>query len=193
MNKVSAYAKSSAGKEKMSKCIRQYADSGVKQTAAGDKILTEDAMWEAVSKFLYVMRVTAAEYDLPESVMAHINSMESSGRITETPDGFEVYLYFGGDLHRDSLENDLGYDGIDNIVALFNNGYHAKNYVYGWWNGHRATGDGALRSGVDTDFAWVRSKKEREPLRFIQQAVMDFNANYGAEYGVTAVAGTAYE
>lgn len=193
MSKVSAYAQSSAGKEKMNKRIQQYVSSGVKQTAAGDKILAEDKMWEAVSKFLYVMRVTAAEYGLPESVMEHINGLESAGQIRKTPDGYEIALYFEGDLHRDSLENDLGYEGVDNIVALFNNGYHAKNYVYGWWNGHKATGDGVLRSGVDTDFAWVRSKKEREPLHFIQQAVHDFNANYGADYGVTAVAGTAYE
>ena len=88
---------------------------------------------------------------------------------------------------------DLGYEGVDNIVALFNNGYHAKNFVYGWWDGHKATGDGVLRSGVDTDFAYVRSKKEREALRFIQQAVMDFNASYGAEYGVTAVEGIIYQ
>lgn len=193
MSKVSAYAQSSAGKEKMNKRIQQYVSSGVKQTAAGDKILTEDKMWEAVSKFLYVMRVTAAEYGLPESVMEHINGLESAGQIRKTPDGYEIALYFEGDLHRDSLDNDLGYEGVDNIVALFNNGYHARNYVYGWWEGHKATGDGVLRSGVGTDFAWVRSKKEREPLHFIQQAVHDFNANYGADYGVTAVAGTAYE
>lgn len=139
------------------------------------------------------MRVTAAEYGLPESVMEHINGLESAGQIRKTPDGYEIALYFEGDLHRDSLDNDLGYEGVDNIVALFNNGYHARNYVYGWWEGHKATGDGVLRSGVGTDFAWVRSKKEREPLHFIQQAVHDFNANYGADYGVTAVAGTAYE
>lgn len=193
MDKVSAYAKSSTGKEKMNRCIHQYVGSGVKQTAAGDRVPTEDMMWEAVSKFLYVMRVTAAEYDLPESVMAHINGLESVGQIRQTPDGYEIALFFEGDLHRDSLENDLGYEGVENIVALFNNGYHAKNYVYGWWNGHRATGDGVLRSGADNDFAWVRSKKEREPLHFIQQAVQDFNANYGADYGVTAVAGTIYE
>lgn len=193
MSKVSAYAQSSAGKEKMNKRIQQYVSSGVKQTVAGDKILTEDKMWEAVSKFLYVMRVTAAEYGLPESVMEHINGLESAGQIRKTPDGYEIALYFEGDLHRDSLDNDLGYEGVDNIVALFNNGYHARNYVYGWWDGHKATGDGVLRSGVGTDFAWVRSKKEREPLHFIQQAVHDFNANYGADYGVTAIAGTAYE
>lgn len=193
MSKVSAYAQSSAGKEKMNKRIQQYVSSGVKQTAAGDKILTEDKMWEAVSKFLYVMRVTAAEYGLPESVMEHINGLESAGQIRKTPDGYEIALYFAGDLHRDSLDNDLGYEGVDNIVALFNNGYHARNYVYGWWDGHKATGDGVLRSGVGTDFAWIRSKKEREPLHFIQQAVHDFNANYGADYGVTAIAGAAYE
>lgn len=141
------------------------------------------------------MKTTAADYDLPESVMEHINGIESSGYITKLPnnEGYEIHLSFSGDLHRDSLDNDLGYEGVDNIVALFNNGYHAKNFVYGWWDGHKATGDGVLRSGVDTDFAYVRSKKEREALRFIQQAVMDFNASYGAEYGVTAVEGIIYQ
>lgn len=129
-------------------------------------MITDAMMWEAVAKFLYVMRVTAANYDLPESVLEHINNMESSGQIRKTPDGYEIPLFFHGDLHRDSLENDLGYDGIENIVALFNNGYHAKNYVYGWRNGHTATGDGSLRSGYNTDFAWVRSKKERRTTPF---------------------------
>lgn len=193
MSKAKAFSESPEGKRRMEACIEKYKMEGRTETAAGSKIVTEKMMWEAVSKFLYVMRTTAADYDLPESVIRHINSMESSSRITKTPEGFEIYLYFGGDLHRDSLDNDLGYEGIDNIVALFNNGYHAKNYVYGWWDGHRATGDSVLRSGPYNDFAWARSKKEREPLRFIQQAVADFNANYGAGYGVTAVAGRYYQ
>ena len=43
-----------------------------------------------------------------------------------------------------------------------------------------------MRSGTDND-AWVRSKKDREPLKFIQQAIRDFNGNYGSEFDVTAV------
>lgn len=195
MSKTKAFSESPEGKRRMKACLEKYEKEGRASTGAGDKLITEKMMWEAVSKFIHVMKTTAADYDLPESVMAHINGIESSGYITKLPnnEGYEIHLSFSGDLHRDSLDNDLGYEGVDNIVALFNNGYHAKNFVYGWWDGHKATGDGVLRSGVDTDFAYVRSKKEREALRFIQQAVMDFNASYGAEYGVTAVEGIIYQ
>lgn len=136
--------------------------------------------------------MTAASYDLPESVMKHIAGMSSENYI-QTKDGFEIPLYFAGDLHRDSLENDLGYGGINNIVALFNNGYTASNHVYGWWNGHTSTGESVTRSNGGDNFAWVRSKIERPALRFIQQAISDFNGNYGAEYDVTAVAAEIYE
>ena len=121
-----------------------------------------------------------------DSVMKHIDGMSSSG-IIQTGDGFEIPLYFEGDLHRDSLENDLGYSGIDNIVALFNNGYHAQNYVYGWWDNHSPSGEAVGRSLYNDDYAWVRSKKERDALKFIQQAINDFNGNYGSEYNITAV------
>lgn len=110
MGKVASYAQSSQGKEKMKKQIERYANSGVGKTAGGGRVITDAMMWEAVAKFLYVMRVTAANYDLPESVLEHINNMESSGQIRKTPDGYEIPLFFHGDLHRDSLENDLGYD-----------------------------------------------------------------------------------
>ena len=44
-----------------------------------------------------------------------------------------------------------------------------------------------MRSGAGGDYAWVRSKKERDALKFIQQAIQDFNGNYGSEFNVTAV------
>lgn len=157
--------------------IEKYAKEGRDVTAAGDRLVSDKTMWEAAVKFIDIMKQTARSFDLPESVMAHIENMYS-GSIVQTPRGYEVPLYFWGDLHRDSLENDLGYNGVDNIVALFNNGYHARNYVYGRWSSHDIT---------------VRSKKERDALRFIQQAVRNFNNSYGSKYNVTAVAGTAYE
>lgn len=177
MDKVESWSKSPEGKRRMNGVIEKYAKEGREVTAAGDKLVNDKTMWEAAVKFIEVMKRTARNFDLPESVMAHIENMYS-GSIVKTPGGYEVPLYFGGDLHRDSLENGLGYNGVDNIVALFNNGYHAKNYVYGWWNSHGRT---------------VRSKKDREALRFIQQAVKDFNDNYGSKYNVTAVAGAPYE
>lgn len=191
-SKLNAWVNSAEGQARIQAKLEEYTKNGVKKTAAGDSVVPEDNAYKAAAKFIEVMQKTAQNYNLPESVMEHIAGM-SSGSIIRAESGFAVPLYFSGDLHRDSLENDLGYDGIDNIVALFNNGYHAQNYVYGWWNGHRPSGEAMARSLYDTDYAWVRSKKEREALRFIQQAVIDFNGNYGSEYNVTAVASAEYE
>lgn len=186
-SKLNQWAKSAKGQIKMSDCIAQYCANGTEVSASGAKLMPEKRIEEAVTKFLIVLRQTAASYDLPESVMKHIESMDMT-RIHQTAKGYEVPLWFGGDLHRDSLENDLGYEGVDNIVAVFNNGYHARNYVYGWWNHHRPSGEALARSNGFEDFAWVRSRKDREALRFIQQAIMDFNGNYGTEYNVIEIA-----
>jgi len=121
---------------------------------------------------------------LPDSIAQVGNTLKSTPP-KKVDGGYEVQIKFDKSaLRRDSLGNDLGYDGIDNIVALFNNGYHARNYVYGWWNSHKsATGD---------TYAWVQSKKEREPLRFMQDAVAEFNATYGAKYGIVVELGSDY-
>ena len=125
--------------------------------------------------------------------MEHFDKLECS-KIYQMPDGSSViYVYFGGDLHRDSLYSE-GYDGVRNIVALLNNGYHAKDYVYGWRDNHAPTGDNSYRSGgFNSQDAWIRSRKDREGLNFIGQAIQDFNGNYGADFNVTAVAGDDYE
>ncbi len=198
MSKVGAYSRSVSGKLRMKECIQKYAADGKSKTAGGSKVMTEDEMWKAAAKLIWVLQETARSFDLPQSVMQHFNSLECS-KPYRMPDGSTVmYVYFEDDLRRDSLENgENGYtgEGIDNIVALLNNGTHAKDYVYGWWNGHHPTGEAltGLRSLHTDDYAWVRSKKDRDALHFIQQAVNDFNGNYGSEYNVVAEAGEAYQ
>lgn len=192
MKKAEAYAQSPEGKRRMKECIDNYAANGINKTAAGDKIITESEMWQAAEKLISVLRSTAQSYALPASVMRHFDNLKCS-EIHTMPDGSSIiYVYFGDDLHRDSLYSD-GYDGIDNIVALLNNGYHAKNYVYGDWEGHAPTGESVLDGrSIDTS-AYIRSRKDREGLHFIRQAIQDFNGNYGADYNVTAVAGEDYK
>lgn len=195
MGKARAWSESPDGKRRMKDVIEKYSKEGRDTTAAGGKLFNEKSMWEAAVKFIDVMKSTARSYNLPASVMEHIDGM-SSGSIIKTQNGYELPLYFFGDLHRESLEADeesvdywssRGFGrhtgpGIDNIVALFNNGYDDSREpiktVYGLW---ASTGQ------------FVHNKQEREALRFIQQAVMDFNSNYGAEYNVTAVPSAAYE
>lgn len=193
-NKLDAWCKSPVGKKRMEDKLQEYRKNGVKTTAAGSSVMGEDRAERAAAKFMELLNRNALSCNLPASVMTHIQDMHA-GKIIETSEGFELPIYFGGDLHRDSLENDVTeYDGIDNIVALFNNGYHASDYVYGWWDGHAPSGEafGRAMSGSE-DFAWVRSKKDREALRFIQQTIADFNGNYAADFDITAVAAEVYE
>lgn len=192
MKKVSAYSRTDSGKAKMREVIQQYHADGVGKTGAGGKVMTETDMWTAAAKMIDVLRMEAKSYDLPASVMRHFDSLECS-KIYEMPDGSSViYIYFEDDLHRESLYSD-GYDGVRNIVALLNNGYHAKDYVYGDWEGHSPTGESKFDGrSIDTS-AYIRSRKDRDGLQFIQQAVRDFNGNYGADYNVTAIAGDDYE
>lgn len=191
MKKVEAHGRSVNGKLRMQECIDNYVANGVDKTAAGDKIISEADMWQAAAKLIRVLQNTAQSYGLPASVMRHFDSLECSKPI-KMPDGSTtIYVYFGDDLHRDSLYSD-GYDGVRNIVALLNNGYHAKNYVYGDWDGHAPTGESKFDGrSIDTS-AYIRSRKDREGLHFIQQAVQDFNGNYGYDYNVTAVVGDEY-
>lgn len=197
MSKVGAYSRSVSGKLRMKECIDKYASDGKNKTAGGGKVRTEEDMMLAADKMISILRSTARSYDLPASVMSHFDSLDCSRPYRMPDGGMVVYVYFEDDLSRESLENgENGYtgEGINNIIALFNNGYHAKDYVYGWWNGHQPHGE-ALSRSLDgrEDFAWVRSKKDRDGLYFIQQAVRDFNGNYGHEFDVTATAGDDYQ
>ena len=67
-----------------------------------------------------------------------------------------------GNKHRDSLYP-AGYSGVDNIVALFNNGYQASNTVYGSWHGKK-----------------IKSLQARDGLHFVQAAQRSFE---GAQIG----------
>lgn len=195
MNKVGAYSRSVEGKLRMKERINKYASEGQNKTAGGGKVMTEDDMYRAAYKMMDVLKQTAKEKDLPPSVMEHILTMDCSKPYKMADGHMEIWIYFGGDMHRESLEDgDGGHtgEGVNNIVALFNNGAHASNYVYGWWNNHSPTGEALTRSSHVDGFAWVRSKKDREALHFIQQAVGDFNGNYGYDFNVTAVAGDDY-
>lgn len=196
-SKLDAWAKSPEGQKRMQDKIAEYRKSGVTKTAAGSDVMGEKRIRQAASRLIYVMQKTAASYSLPESVMKHFYLLSCSDIITK-PDGtLEALITFGGDLHRDSLYT-KGYSGVDNIVALLNNGYvntggSARNYVYGPWFGHQPTG-GALDDARSTDgIAYIHSRKDFGGLHFIQIAIDNFNKTYGSVYNVTAVPGDDYK
>lgn len=190
MGKLRLFAKTEAGRKKMDACVKRHQQSG-KPFASGEKAIDEKEMAEAAR-----LLIAAIQERMPESI-ASVGGTLTSTYPKKLADGsYEVEVRFDtGALHRDSLYSE-GYDGVNNIVALLNNGYHAGNYVYGWWDGHAAGGstETVYRSfsPMGTEQAFIRSRKDREGLRFMQQAVADFNAAYGEKYKATAVLGGEY-
>lgn len=189
MGKLQAYANTSVGKKRMKDCIQNARDTG-KPLASGEEVVGKKQMLEMANALAGMIRKR-----LPASISDVGETLSVSDPKRHADGSYEVILSFDANaLHRDSLENDRGgYDGIDNIVALFNNGYQAKNYWYGWWDGHRpSSGDVSYRSGSDGEYAWVRSRKEREALQFMQDAEAEFNSIYGVKYNVTVELGSKY-
>lgn len=96
-----------------------------------------------------------------------------SGSIKKIGDKkYQIDINFTANRHRDSLMPDI-FSGIDNIVALLNNGYvdggmsMTSHPVYGEWHGNT-----------------IPSLRQRQGAQFIQNAGRTFMANYGREYHV---------
>ena len=143
-------------------------------------------IWLA-DKLISCLVNTAKGYGLPPSVIKHFESLEyTKPHLVSMYKSIEYSssIYFEdalrGLLHRDSLYPDK-YEGVDNIVAVFNNGYDAGNHVWGIWV--PAPEDSA---GWGHDAIYAASKTHRDGLHFIQQAIDDFNGNFGYYYGATA-------
>ena len=117
-SKLNAWVNSPQGQARMQAKLEEYAKNGITKTAAGDSVINEGKIMEAASKLVSIIRSTASSYGLPASVMAHFNSLNCS-KVYTMPDGSsEVYIYFGDNLHRDSLYPE-GYDGVQNICLLY--------------------------------------------------------------------------
>ena len=176
--KLQQYAESPRGKQKIDARLAMAREDG-KALANGTKIPSEKDMMSMARAFENMVKRR-----IPNQIAETGDTLHSLPPIQNADGSFSVTLQFSPEsLHRDSLENDLGYDGVDNIVALFNCGYHARDYVYGYWSGHK---------GADGDDAWIRSRKDRDPLYFMQEAVAEFNSKYGKKYNVTVNLGEDY-
>lgn len=176
MRAVQDYAKSPAGKKKTQDKIKEYRSNGVSQTCAGSMIWTEKLMREAADHLMEILKRRAYECELPESVMRHFDSLRMTDLVYDVAKGrYSTTVYFAdertGDTFRPSLKGNG--EGVDNIIALFDTGYLASRYVYGYWSSHEV---------------WTRSKLSRVGLRFIEDAITEFNSIYG-RYNVTAEAG----
>lgn len=201
MAKVRQFEKSEEGQRRVKAVLEKYRKEDRSVTAAGSKLMTDKQMRRCACKLAELVKQTARmpDYDLPASVLEDIDSLQPSSVILDTGDGGRVIrMSFKNDLHRESLRKEEGGrtgEGIDNIIALFNNGApndgHEVMTVYGWWDGHAPAGKKYIAHG-DQGTAWVHNKTSRPDLRFLQRAVAEFNLKYGAEYGVEAVLDSEY-
>lgn len=193
MSKVSKYATSKDGKKRINDVLKKYRDEGRAKTEGGSEILTKARMAELATELISILKTTAASYDLAVSVMKHFDSLDYIFQDLGD-DKFECYIYFNDDLSRDSLETDYNQgEGINNIIALFNNGYVASAPKYGWWNGRTPSGESVYRSGVGSANAYIQGTQARPSLRFMQSAIEDFYSKYAKRYAMSVVLDDDYD
>lgn len=116
---------------------------------------------------------------LPSALSAKINVMiDGTKQVDKNGNQIITFDFDKRQLHRSSLYEEEYENGIDDIVALFSKGYKARNYVYGWWDGHGGYGD--LGRNLEWS-SWIRSRIQRSPDPFILMAVAKFNEKHKDE------------
>lgn len=182
LDKIYAWERSDKGQKKIQGTVNKYVRNNVKRTKAGSRVITEHDMKIAANKLVETIRGTAQGCGLPASVAAHFDSLKV-GKLERQADGsYKIEINFTDDLTRESLEP-ARYGGVRNIIAIFNNGYpsdrgrsEAISNVSGFWHGEYTTALGF-----------------RQGLYFMQDAVNDFNLNYGMPLGMFAEVGAVYD
>lgn len=182
LDKIYAWERSDKGQKKIRGVVNKYVRNNIDRTKAGSRILTQRDMLVAARKLVQNIKDVANGCGLPSSVLAHFDSL-SIGRLQRQPDdSYVIEINFTDDLTRESLQPEK-YGGVRNIVAIFNNGYPADmsrseaiSHIAGYWNG---------KETVALEF--------RPGLYFLQDAVNDFNLNYGMPLGVYAELSAIYD
>lgn len=196
--KCREFSETPAGKRKIQDAINEMAKNGVSRTGCGSEILTEQKMNELAEQLISTIKSTAASYDLASSVMEHFDNL--AFKIEDLGNGtYQALIYFADDLNRDSLyAGEYTSDGINNIVALFNNGYAASKPKYGWWAGHKLTNGpdspAIARGATIIDGAsFIEGTQNRPSLRFMQKAIQDFEDTYKAKYNLEVTLSEDYD
>ena len=182
LDKVYAWERSDKGQKKMQGTVNKYVRNNVSRTKAGSRVVTQRDMLDAARKLVQTIKDTAHGCDLPTSVLAHFDSLSIGKLQRQADDSYTIEINFTDDLTRESLQPEK-YGGVRNIIAIFNNGYPADrsrseaiSHVAGYWHG---------KETVALEF--------RPGLYFLQDAVNDFNMNYGMPLGMYAELGAVYD
>lgn len=182
LDKLYAWERSDKGQKKIQGTVNKYVRNNVSRTKAGSRVVTQRDMLDAARKLVQTIKDTAHGCDLPTSVLAHFDSLSIGKLQRQADDSYTIEINFTDDLTRESLQPEK-YGGVRNIIAIFNNGYPADrsrseaiSHVAGYWHG---------KETVALEF--------RPGLYFLQDAVNDFNMNYGMPLGMYAELGAVYD
>ena len=182
LDKVYAWERSDKGQKKIQGTVNKYVRNNVSRTKAGSRVVTQRDMLDAARKLVQTIKDTAHGCDLPTSVLTHFDSLSIGKLQRQADDSYTIEINFTDDLTRESLQPEK-YGGVRNIIAIFNNGYPADrsrseaiSHVAGYWHG---------KETVALEF--------RPGLYFLQDAVNDFNMNYGMPLGMYAEHGAVYD
>lgn len=182
LDKVYAWERSDKGQKKIQGTVNKYVRNNVSRTKVGSRVVTQRDMLDAARKLVQTIKDTAHGCDLPTSVLAHFDSLNIGKLQRQADDSYTIEINFTDDLTRESLQPEK-YGGVRNIIAIFNNGYPADrsrseaiSHVAGYWHG---------KETVALEF--------RPGLYFLQDAVNDFNMNYGMPLGMYAELGAVYD
>lgn len=173
MGQVKKYASSPSGKKQISNAL------GGSGTGNVDLDLRRKEMILAGQEMVALLRLHAASAGLPASVMSHVESFFAGApKLNDDGSGI-IYVSMSSDPKRPSMYPEK-YSGVSDIVAIFNDGYEASNFVYGSPQ-VEIEGQTSIKG-----FFYTKSKKSREPLGFLDKAVDDFNVTCGGKYNVKA-------
>lgn len=182
LDKVCAWERSDKGQKKIHGTVNKYVRNNVARTKAGSRVVTQRDMLEAARKLVQQIKDTAHGCDLPASVLAHFDSLSIGKLQRQVDDSYIIEINFTDDLTRESLQPEK-YGGVRNIIAIFNNGYpvdmsrsEAISHVSGYWHGKETV-----------------ALEYRPGLYFLQDAVNDFNLNYGMSLDMYAELGAVYD
>lgn len=184
-----AAIKTDEAKSEAKKAFRNYINgsaSGERLVGegSGKAIPTKAEMRTIANDFVKILTNEAGE--VPGSIAAILQSTMMIGPIEQSDNIFVYEIVIPRDLHRESLWPEQ-YDGVDNIIALFDEGYTASNYVYGQKYGPREyTSDEIVhgRKRMAGRENRIRSRISREPLNFMNNAAEAFNSKYSSIYNV---------
>lgn len=182
LDKVYAWERSDKGQKKIQSTVNKYVRNNVNRTKAGSRVVTQRDMLDAARKLVQNIKDTAHGCDLPQSVLAHFDSLNIGKLQRQADNSYIIEINFTDDLTRESLQPEK-YGGVRNIIAIFNNGYpsdmgrsEAISHVVGYWHGKETA-----------------ALEFRPGLYFLQDAVNDFNLNYGMPLGMYAELSAVYD